>query len=125
MSVNLIPIKFKILPTSSGIDSFDYFVGIKDVGAGVFVNYKYNAQQIIDYINSVSSLEHTVSTSEISTTTNANDTLTLSWFSGKSVREVLTNSQSYIRNSEFSQSTDKLIMTLGNWYDGQKILVKL
>jgi hypothetical protein len=124
MSV-LIPVKFSSLATQSTLNSFDFIVGTRNAGLGLFVNYKYPINAIADYIIGVFTQMITASTAKITTTTNTDDTLEDDWFLGKEIQEISTNNQIYLLGVDFNQIGNKIILTSGFWQDTQKLRAKI
>jgi len=105
------------IATSVTIDSVTYFVGVRDNGDGTSNDYRYSKSELIDAI-----LEYTKKTITVSGT---GATVTDSWFDGKTISEIVTDRQAYLRNVDFTQSGDTITGTGISFYNGQIIVAKL
>lgn len=112
--------------TAPTLNGMTLFVGIQDDGFGGFVNYNFTPAQMVSYVAGQASTIITAAQADISTVTNPDDTLTDAWFSGKSIQEITTNSQTYLLGVDFVQTGDAItLINLGSWYDGQILRAKI
>lgn len=116
---------FGLLVDAPNVDVFDYFIGIKNTGGDTYVNYKYTFNDLAAAVFLYFTVNITALTSNISTTTNTDDTLEDSWFNGKTIEEIATNNQIYLKDTDFTQIGNKIKLLNATWADTQKLRARL
>lgn len=107
--------KFSELDVQDTLASVDLIVGIKDNGDGTFTNYTYSYSGII-------AAAKTETRKAITATTDSSD-LTDSWIDGKDIQCIITQSQAYLLDEDYTQSGDTITGLNITFFTGQKILL--
>ena len=118
--------KFSQLNTASSLNDVDFFIGLKKIGEEggepVYDNIKFTPEQLYAYVRNKSKKIIAVEAGDI---TNDGKSLTDIFFL-LPVSEIVTNTQTYIRDVDFTQ-TGSVITGIGGltFYPGQKLIAKL
>lgn len=88
-------IKLSAFDTAPDVNSFDYFVGVRDNDDGTFSNYKYTAAQIAAQSRLVYIIED-----------DGTDHITDAWIEGKDIQVAFAGGAAYLEGENFTVDGD-------------------